>query len=292
MSSTVSIGNYVIGDQQPCFIVAEIGINHNGSVELAKKLIDAAAVAGCDAVKFQKRSLEHCVPESQQSVLRETPWGTMTYMEYRRRLEFSFDDYQAIDEYCQERGIMWFASVWDEVAAEFMQEFSPACYKVPSAALTNEALICKLRRIGKPTILSTGMSTMEEISRSVSILGTDDLILTHCTSTYPCKIAELNLNVIRSLQEKFHCPVGYSGHEVGLSTTVAAVCLGACVIERHITLDRAMWGTDHPASVEPWGFMRLVRDIRSVQEALGDGIKKVYPSEIPVKARLRAAALV
>lgn len=287
MAKVVRLGTREIGEGHPVFIVAEVGINHNGDVEIAKRLIDAAVEAGCDAVKFQKRTPHLCVPEEQRSRLRDTPWGVMTYLEYRRRLELGCEEYQQISDYCHGKGIRWFASAWDEEAVEFLERFSPPCYKIPSACLTDHNLLKYVRAQGRPVILSTGMSSEEQIRAAVDVLGTDDLVLTHCTSTYPSKPEELNLRVIETLRRRFDCVIGYSGHEVGLQTTYAAVVLGARYIERHITLDRAMWGTDQAASVEPQGFARLVRDIRVIERALGDGVKRVYESELPVMDRLR-----
>jgi N-acetylneuraminate synthase len=276
-----------VGNGQPCFVVAEIGINHNGDLEVAKRLIDAAVLAGCDAVKFQKRTPELCVPPKQRNLMRETPWGIMSYMQYRERVEFGQKEYQEIDVYCRQRGIAWFVSPWDVQSVTFMEQFNPVCYKVASATITDLALLRRIRATGHPVILSTGMSTMDQIRAAVAELDQEHLVLTHTTSTYPCKAEELNLNVIAALKAEFGVPVGYSGHEVGLQTTCAAVVLGACLVERHITLDRAMWGSDHAASVEPSGFMRLVRDIRVIEKALGDGCKRVYDSELPGMNKLR-----
>ncbi|MBI4343011.1 MAG: N-acetylneuraminate synthase family protein [Candidatus Omnitrophica bacterium] len=287
MGRTVSMAGRLVGEGQPVCIVAEIGINHNGDVETATRLIDAAAEAGCDAVKFQKRTPERCVPREQWGVPRDTPWGVMPYIDYRHRLEFGAEAYQAIDRHCRARAIPWFASCWDEPAVEAMAPFDLPCYKVASAHLTNDALLRALRTTGRPIILSTGMSTLEQIRHAVDVLGDEELVLLHCTSTYPAKPEELNLRMIETLRRTFACPVGYSGHEVGLQTSLAAAALGACLIERHITLDRAMWGSDQAASVEPQGFARLVRDIRVIESAMGDGVKRVYESERPVMARLR-----
>jgi N-acetylneuraminate synthase len=272
------------------YVIAEIGINHNGDMDIAKKLIDSAALAGCDAVKFQKRTPELCVPAEQRNLMRETPWGMMTYMAYRERVEFNREQYQEIDRYCREKSIAWFASCWDEPSVDFVEQFNPACYKIASASITDEKLLKHTSSKGRPLILSTGMSTMEQINRAISSLDKNRLLIAHSTSSYPCKAEELNLRMIPTLKEKFDCPVGYSGHEVGLQTTYAAVTLGACFVERHITLDRAMWGSDQAASVEPWGLMRLVRDIRVIEKSLGDGVKKVYDSEQPLIKRLRKAA--
>lgn len=281
------IGNQTVGEGHPVYIVAEIGINHNGNLEKALRLIDAAKLAGCNAVKFQKRTPDLCVPENQKKKMRESPWGYISYLSYRKKVEFGLAEYREIDSYCRKVGIDWFASCWDKPSIDFMEQFAPPCYKIPSAMLTDADLLKHFRKKDRPIILSTGMSTMKQIKSAVKTLGTSSLILNHCTSTYPCPPKELNLRMIQTLMRTFDCPIGYSGHEVGLSTTVAAVALGACYIERHITLDRAMWGTDQAASVEPGGFTRLVKDIRVVETALGDGIKKVYESEHPVMQRLR-----
>jgi len=213
----------------------------------------------------------------------------MSYLDYRHRVEFGAEEYDEIDRYCRERKLIWFASPWDEESVAFLERYRPACYKIPSAALTDDGLLRRLRGTGRPLILSTGMSTMEEIRNAVRLLGEENLLIAHCTSTYPCKPEELNLQMIQTLRREFACPIGYSGHEVGLQTSYAAVLLGACFVERHITLDRAMWGSDQAASVEPHGFARLVRDIRVIERALGDGIKRVYPSEVPVMNKLRRA---
>ncbi len=287
MAQTVKIGSKTVGNGQPSYIIAEIGINHNGDLEVAKKLIDAAVAAGCDAVKFQKRTPEVCVPLDQRDILRDTPWGRMTYMDYRYKVEFGHNEYSIIDIYCRDKNIAWFVSPWDEPAVDFIEQFNPVCYKIASASVTDEGLLNRLKATGRPLILSTGMSTMDEIEAAVKILDGDTLLLAHSTSTYPCKPEELNLRMIQTLQKQFSCPIGYSGHEVGLQTTCAAVTLGATFIERHITLDRAMWGSDQAASVEPGGFMRLVRDIRTIEQALGDGVKRVYESEMGARAKLR-----
>ena len=284
---TVTLGSQRVGKGQPVYIVAEIGINHNGDLNIAKRLIDAAKSAGCDAVKFQKRTPELCVPESQKKTMRDTPWGYISYLEYRKKIEFGEKEYKEIDRYCKKVKITWFASAWDKPSIDFMEQFSPICYKVPSAMLTDADLLRHFRKTGRPIILSTGMSTMKQIQSAVKILGTDKLIISHCTSTYPCLPEELNLNMIRTLTKKFDCPIGYSGHEVGLATTIASVALGACLIERHITLDRSMWGTDQAASVETVGLARLVKDIRVVEKAFGDGVKKVYDSERLAMKKLR-----
>ncbi len=288
MKREVKIGNRLVGDGHPAYIVAEIGINHNGDLELAKQMIDAAVHAGVDAVKFQKRTPEVCTPPEQQKQMRETPWGYITYLDYRRRVEFGEKEYREIDRYCKKKKITWFASVWDEPAVDFLERFDLPAYKIPSAALTDHNLLRYVRKTGRPVILSTGMSTMEQIHQAVEVLGHANLIITHCTSTYPCEPEELNLRMIETLRREFpEVPIGYSGHEVGLVPSAVAVALGACMVERHLTLDRAMWGSDQAASVEPGGFERLVKYIRVTEAALGDGVKRIYASELPSLRRLR-----
>jgi len=277
-----------IGPGHPVFIIAEIGINHNGSLDVAKSLIDKAVEAGCDAVKFQKRTPELCVPLDQRNIERDTPWGRMTYMEYRYKVEFEEKEYAEIDEHCRQKGILWFASPWDEGAVDFLQKFNVPLYKTASASLTDRVLLERIRATGIPLMMSTGMSTWEEIETAVAFTGTDKLMLAHATSAYPCDPSELNLKVIRTLQNRFpEVPIGYSGHETGLATTLGAVAVGACFIERHFTLDRAMWGSDQAASVEPGGMTKLVRDIRDLETALGDGVKRLYDSELSPRAKLR-----
>lgn len=287
MSKTVQLGKRTVGEGAPAYIIGEIGINHNGDIEVAKKLISAAALAGADAVKFQKRTPELAVPPDQRDILRETPWGVMTYMDYRYKVEFGEAEYAEIDRYCKQMGIDWFVSPWDEPSVDFMEKFNPVTYKVASASLTDISLLNKLKSTGRPVILSSGMSTMDQIDAGVKQIDPNKVLLAHSTSSYPCKPAELNLRMIETLKSRFDCPIGYSGHEVGLQTTYAAVILGATFVERHITLDRSMWGSDQAASIEPGGLMRLVRDIRVIEEALGDGVKKVYDSELPGLKKLR-----
>jgi N-acetylneuraminate synthase len=281
------INNRPVGDGQPVYMIGEIGINHNGDLEIAKKLIQVAARAGWDAVKFQKRTPELVVPPDQRDKMRQTPWGYITYLDYRYKVEFGVDEYRIIDDYCREQGIDWFASCWDEESVDFMEQFNPPVYKIASASLTDEPLLNHLQATKRPLILSTGMSTTEQIQSAIALLGTDNLAVMHTTSTYPCPPEELNLRMIGTLRDQFDCPIGYSGHEVGLPTTVAAVALGASLIERHITLDRAMWGSDQAASVEPQGLERLAKYVRTVEAAMGDGVKQVYDSEIPVMNKLR-----
>lgn len=288
IAPTRSIGDQLVGTDHPVYVTGEIGINHNGDLDNAKALIDIAADAGCDAVKFQKRTPEVCTPRDQWEIERDTPWGRMTYIDYRHRVEFGADEYAAIDEHAKARGIHWFASPWDVESVDFLEGFDVPAHKVASASLTDDELLRRLRTTGKTIILSTGMSTPKQIRHAVEVLGSENIVLLHATSTYPAKAEELNLRMIHTLQSEFpNVPIGYSGHETGLQTTLAAVALGAVFVERHITLDRAMWGSDQAASVEPQGLVRLVRDIRTITESLGDGVKKVYEGELAAMKKLR-----
>jgi N-acetylneuraminate synthase len=287
MAKAVKIGEKLVGAEHSTYIIGEIGINHNGDMEVARELIRAAKTAGFDAVKFQKRTPELCVPPEQRDQMRDTPWGYISYLDYRYKVEFDESQYREIDQYCKELGIDWFASPWDEQAVDFLESFNPVTYKIPSASLTDHNLLRYLRNTGRPLILSTGMSTQEQITETLGVIGLDNLVLMHATSAYPCPPEELNLRMIQTLKQAYDCPIGYSGHEVGLVTTTVAVSMGACMVERHITLDRAMWGSDQAASVEPGGMRRLVKYIRVTEKALGDGIKKVYDSEKGQMRKLR-----
>ena len=285
-NKVVRVGERMVGPGHPCYVIAEIGINHNGSLETAKQLIDVAVESGCDAVKFQKRTVDVVYTADELARPRENPFGP-TNGDLKRALEFGHDAYREIDRHCRTKGIAWFASCWDEASVDFIEKFEPPCYKIASASLTDDALLRHHAAMRRPIILSTGMSTIEQIQHAAETLATDDLILLHCNSTYPAKLEELNLRALQTFQRMFEAPVGYSGHEVGLPTTLAAVALGAAVVERHVTLDRAMWGSDQAASREPAGLKRLVRDIRAIERALGDGIKCVWESERSVMAKLR-----
>ena len=288
MARKMKIGNKLVGDGHPTYVIAEIGINHNGDVDIAKQMIDAAVHAGVDAVKFQKRTPEVCTPPEQQKQMRETPWGYITYLDYRYKVEFGKEKYAEIDRYCKEKGIDWMVSVWDEPSVDFMEQFDTPAYKLPSASLTDLDLIRKVRTTNKPLILSSGMSTMDQIREAVEVADGESLGVMHCTSAYPCEPDELNLRMVETLRREFpNIPVGYSGHEVGLVPSTIAVALGACMVERHLTLDRAMWGSDQAASVEPGGFEKLVKYIRVTEQALGDGVKKVYDSEKSIMKKLR-----
>jgi len=285
---TRRLGDAIVGPGHPVYITGEIGINHNGELANAFALIDQAAAAGCDAVKFQKRTPEICTPRDQWDIERDTPWGRMTYIDYRHRVEFGADEYRQIDDHARSRGIAWFASPWDVEAVDFLEQFDVPAHKVASASLTDDELLRRLRATGRTVILSTGMSTPKQIRHAVEVLGSENIVMCHATSTYPAKPTELNLRMIHTLQSEFpNVPIGYSGHETGLQTTLAAVALGAVFVERHITLDRAMWGSDQSASVEPPGLQRLVRDIRTITESLGDGVKKIYDGELAAMKKLR-----
>lgn len=286
MTKCVKVGNKFIGDNYPCFIIAEIGINHNGSVELAKKHIDLAVKAGCDAVKFQKRTVDIVYTKEELARERQSVFGN-TNGDLKRGLEFGYEEYSQIDKYCKEKGILWFASCWDEASVDFIDKFDVPCYKIASASLTDDKLLKHTKAKGKPILLSTGMSTMDEIRHAIEVLGKDNLVIYHCTSTYPSNAEETNLKAIETLKQEFDVPIGYSGHERGITPSILAAALGACSVERHITTDRTNWGSDQAASLELTGLSHMVRDIRQVPELLGNGIKVVYDREIPIKEKLR-----
>jgi N-acetylneuraminate synthase len=282
----IKIGNTLIGDNHPCYVIAEIGINHNGDIDITKKLIDISVEAGCNAVKFQKRTIEIVYSPKELARPRESPFG-ITNADLKHALEFGQAEYEEIDRYCKEKQIAWLASCWDEPSVEFIDQFNPPCYKIASASLTDNNLLRYIRGKGKPILLSTGMSTLEQIDCAVDVLGKKDLVILHACSTYPAYYEELNLRVIPMLRERYSVLVGYSGHETGLPSSVAAVVLGACIVERHITLDRSMWGSDQAASLEPNGIHRLIRDIRLTETAMGDGVKRVIEREVPIMKKLR-----
>jgi N-acetylneuraminate synthase len=284
--NTVNIGKKQLGASHPCYIIAEIGINHNGDIDLAKRLISVAVAAGCDAVKFQKRTIDVVYTAAELATPRPNPFGD-TNGDLKYGLEFGEEDYAEISSFCKQLKIDWFVSPWDEASVDFIEIFKPPVYKIASASLTDDKLLRHVRATGKPVIASTGMSTYAEIDHAVDVLGKENLILMHTTSTYPAKYEQLNLRAIPNMIERYDVPVGYSGHETGIPTSVAAAVLGACCVERHITMDRAMWGSDQAASLEPNGISRLVRDIRLVEQSMGDGIKKVYDEEVPVMKKLR-----
>ncbi len=286
MKREVKIGNIMVGDNHPCFIIAEIGINHNGNVTEAKRLIDIAVATGCNAVKFQKRTVDIVYSKEELEKPRPNPFGE-TNGDLKRGLELGYEEYKQIDEYCKQKKIMWFASCWDEKSVDFIEQFNPPCYKIASASLTDDELLKYTKAKGKPILLSTGMSTMAEIEHAMDILGEENTIIFHCTSTYPANTNEINLNCIKTLKERFKCPVGYSGHERGIAPSVIAVALGACSVERHITTDRTNWGSDQAASLETPGLFHMIRDIRQVPALLSDGKKVVYEREIPIKEKLR-----
>ena len=285
-SRTVKIGKKVVGDGQPCYVIAEIGINHNGNLDIAKRLISVAVAAGCDAVKFQKRTIDVVYSAEELARPRESPFGT-TNGDLKEALEFDGDDFEEIDRYCKAVNIPWFVSAWDEASVDVIATFDVPCFKIASASLTDDNLLRHTRAKGKPIVLSTGMSTYQEIDHAIDVLGKDDLVVMHSCSTYPAQYDELNLRAIPTMRERYGVPIGYSGHETGIASSVAAAVLGACSVERHITLDRSMWGSDQAASLEPNGITRLIRDIRLVEQSMGDGVKRVYERELPIIKKLR-----
>ena len=287
MTDPIRIGSHFVGDGYPVYVIAEIGLNHNGVLDNALSLIDVAAAAGAQAVKFQKRTPELSTPERMRDVLRETPWGLISYLEYRSKVEFGEREYRDIAAHAAARGLDWFASPWDEPSVDFLESVGVPAHKVASASLTDISLLRRVAKTDKPVILSTGMSTIDQIDRAVATLGSDRLVILHATSTYPLPPEEANLRTIETLKRRYGVPVGYSGHESGLQISVGAVALGAQVVERHVTLDRTMWGSDHAASLEPKGLSTLVRDIRILESALGDGVKRVYPGELAPLSKLR-----
>jgi N-acetylneuraminate synthase len=284
--SKISIEKVRVGDGFPVFITAEIGINHNGKIDIAKRLIDLAKLSGCDAVKFQKRTIDVVYSKSELDKPRESPFGGKNG-DLKLGLEFGIDEYREIDRYCRERDIPWYASCWDEGAVDFIDQFKVPCHKIASPSLTDDHLLRHIRSKERPVILSTGMSTLEQIDHAVDILGKQNLIILHATSTYPSNYDELNLSIIPVLKKRYGVPIGYSGHETGIASSVAAVALGACMVERHITQDRAMWGSDQAASLGPSGIIKLVQEIRIVESAMGDGIKVIYEREKPIIQKLR-----
>lgn len=285
-SSMVKIGKKLVGDGQPCYVIAEIGINHNGNLDVAKRLISVAVAAGCDAVKFQKRTIDVVYSEEELAKPRESPFGA-TNRDLKEALEFDYEDYEEIDKYCKAVNIPWFVSCWDEASVDMIASFDVPCFKIASASLTDDHLLRHTRAQRKPIILSTGMSTYQEIDHAIEVLGKEDLIVMHTCSTYPAYYEELNLRVIPTMRERYGVPIGYSGHETGIASSVAAAVLGACSVERHVTLDRSMWGSDQAASLEPNGITRLIRDIRLVEQSMGDGVKHVYERELPIIKKLR-----
>jgi len=283
----IKLKDRFIGDNYPCLIIGEIGINHNGSIDIAKRLIDVAVESGCEAVKFQKRTIDVVYSKEELDRPRDSKFGD-TNGDLKRGLEFGYNEYKEIDSYCKERGVMWTASPWDEESVDFLERFDVPFYKIASASLTDKNLLMHIKSKGKPIILSTGLSTMNEVRESVRILKGANFALMHTVSTYPSENNEVNLSVIKTLKNEFpNIPIGYSGHERGIEISVCAVALGACVVERHITLDRTMWGSDQSASIEPKGLSLLVRNIRIFEDSLGDGIKVLLDREVPIKEKLR-----
>jgi len=282
----IEISGRPVGENYPAYVIVEIGINHNGDLETAKRLMEVAADAGADAVKFQKRTISTVYSTEELDRYRESPFGK-TNRALKEGLEFGKSQYIEIVAHAKKIGLDWFASCWDEASVDFIEALEPACYKIASASLTDDELLRHHRKYDRPIILSTGMSTLEEIDHAIGVLGLENLAVMHCTSSYPSDNSELNLRVIPMFKKRYGVPVGYSGHERGLATSLAAMTMGACLIERHVTLDRGMWGSDQAASIEPPGLKRLVRDMRVIESAMGDGEKRVYESEIPIKDKLR-----
>ena len=275
--------------QNHVYTIAEIGINHNGDINLAKKLIDAAYVTGWDCVKFQKRTPDICVPDHQKNIVRQTPWGEMKYIDYKHKIEFENEEYKIINEYCASKPIDWTVSIWDIPSLKFIINYDVPFIKIPSAHITNDLLIEESAKTKIPIIISTGMSTLEEVDKAYEIIKKyhNEIVIMHCNSTYPAPEDELNLKVIHSFKNRFDCAIGYSGHEYSVEPTVIAAILGAEIIERHITLDHNMWGTDQQSSLEIDGMDRLIRRLKSLEKIIGDGEKKLSPSELEVKKRLR-----
>jgi len=290
MSKKLSFCGRNVGDDEPVFMIAEIGLNHNGELGIAKRLIDAAFACDWHCVKFQKRTPEICVPEHQKAVIRDTPWGKMTYLEYRNRIEFGEKEFSYIDQYCHEKPIFWTSSVWDLPSLKFILNYDVPFIKIPSAKLVEMNLLRAAAVTGKPIVLSTGMSTVEEIDAAVSMLNEyaeGNYVLMHTNSTYPTPPEELNLLTLKFLKERYDCIVGYSGHEYDLEPTVIAVALGARIIERHITLNHNMWGSDQFASLEVHAMDLLHKRVKQIPVSLGDGVKKLTESEKQIRKKLR-----
>jgi len=289
---TIQIGDRTVGDGHRCYVIAELGINHNGDRSVLRRLISAAAYAGAQAIKFQKRTVDVVYSAEELAKPRESPFGA-TNGDLKRRLELGHAEYAFIDLTCRELGIAWFASSWDLDSVDFIDRFNPPCHKIASASITDLELIRRVCETDKPLIMSTGMCTLEELDRATDLVKSqgNPLALLHCVSTYPARDQDLNLRMIDTLRQ-YDCPVGYSGHERGIATTVSAVDKwGACIVERHLTLDRSMFGSDQAASLEPEGFRRMVRDIGAVKSAQGDGVKRVLDAEIPIQRKLRRVAV-
>ena len=270
------------------FIVAEIGINHNGDMSICKELIDIACESGCNAVKFQKRDVNKVYTQDFLNSYRESPWGT-TQRDQKSGLEFDLNEYKEINQYCKEKGIEWFASAWDLNSQKFLQQFNCKYNKIASAMIVYEDLLKMVAKEGKHTFISTGMTTYDDIQKAVDIFREENcpFELMHTISTYPMKVENANLNMINTLRDKYQCNVGYSGHEVGLSVSYAAAALNITSLERHITLDRSMYGSDQSASVEPSGLRNLVGAVRNIEKAMGSGVKKLIDDEIPIAKNLR-----
>lgn len=288
----IQIGNKEINESTRPFLIAEIGINHNGDLQIAKRLIDAAFATGWSSVKFQKRTPELSVPEEQKSVMRDTPWGRMTYLDYKNHIEFGKEEYDYIDSYCKEKPIMWSASPWDEPSLDFLIQYDVPYIKIASATITNDELLIRAAKSGIPLLVSTGMSTLEEVDHAVDILetyGNGKYILMHTNSDYPTPVQDLNLKMIETLRERYSCLVGYSGHEQTVEPSVIAACVGAKVIERHVTVSPDMWGTDQKASLSIHAMNMLARRIEAIPIMMGDGSWHLSEGELKVRNKLRGA---
>ena len=287
VKESIQISGRRVGSNETPYLIAEIGINHNGDIDIAKKLIDKAVEFGFDAVKFQKRTIEIVFTPEELARSRESPFGA-TNGDLKRGLEFGVEEYREIDSYCRSKNIQWFCSPWDEQSVDFLEPFNPVCYKVASASLTDQGLLRRIKATGRPILLSTGMSTIEEVDKAVDTLSSTELLIMHTTSTYPSKDEELNLAVIDTLRNRYKVPIGYSGHEVGVMPSLMAIVgFGACAVERHITLDRAMWGSDQAASLEPRGMELLAKYTKQWLTVRGDSTKRVLDSEVPIQQKLR-----
>lgn len=286
----IRLGDYLVDNNSFPYLIAEIGINHNGDMQIAKKLIDASNATAWNCVKFQKREPDIAVPEAQKSVMRDTPWGRMTYLEYKKKIEFGKNEYDYIDQYCKEKPIAWTASPWDIPSLEFLLKYDVPFIKIASASNADKDLLKLACESGKPLIVSTGMSTLEEIDDTVEFLekySDGNFILMHTNSAYPAPAEELNLRMITTLRERYQCLVGYSGHEIDLEPTVVATSLGAKVIERHVTIDREMWGTDQAASLSITAMSMLTGRVKDILKMLGDGEKNITGKEKEVRMKLR-----
>ncbi len=286
----IKLGDYVIDETSEPYLIAEIGINHNGDLQIAKKLIDAANACLWDCVKFQKREPDIAVPEAQKNLMRDTPWGRISYLEYKKKIEFGREEYDYIDRYCKEKPIAWTASPWDIPSLEFLLKYDLPFIKIASASNSDKDIMRKACKSGKPLLVSTGMSTLDELDETVDILerySDGNYILMHTNSEYPAPYEDINLRVMKTLKDRYGCLVGYSGHEMDLEPTVLAVALGACVIERHVTLSHEMWGTDQKSSLTVRAMGLLKGRVENIRKTMGSGEKVLSAGEKKVREKLR-----